>query len=101
MREDQKLESTAKDAHTRVSISTVGGREFFPLAPRSHDIYPEEVAHALSQKCRFTGHTLEFYSVAQHCVLVSDALKRRFHRSMRPPAAEKATNLLTQLGTDP
>jgi len=49
-------------------IRTVKGRRFY-IAEPSFDI--EEIAHATSMQCRFTGHTRQFYSVAQHSVLVS------------------------------
>jgi hypothetical protein len=52
----------------RLVIQTVGGRKFDFLNP-TFDI--SDIAHGLSNICRFTGHTDRFYSVAQHSVLVS------------------------------
>lgn len=52
-------------------IETFGGRRFYILDPRPQDVALEDIAHALSLLTRFTGHTREFYSVAQHSVLVS------------------------------
>src|ERR1700678_969484 len=52
-------------------INTFTGKKLFPLNPREEDICIEDIAHALSNICRFTGHVLNFYSVAQHSVLVS------------------------------
>ncbi|TXH55569.1 MAG: phosphohydrolase [Desulfurellales bacterium] len=58
-------------------IQTFTGGRFWPLDPRAEEIHLEDVAHALSQLCRFTGHTRAFYSVAQHSVMVSRMLGRR------------------------
>jgi len=52
-------------------IQTYTGKRFSPLEPNHKDICVEDVAHSLAMKCRFSGHTKEFYSVAQHSVLVS------------------------------
>ena len=54
------------------SIATASGIEFWPLDPRPEDIQIEDIAHALSQQCRFAGHTKQFYSVAEHCVRAAD-----------------------------
>jgi hypothetical protein len=52
-------------------IQTYSGKRFYPLAPRPEDISILDIAHALSMKCRYAGHCKQFYSVAQHSVLVA------------------------------
>lgn len=53
------------------SICTVEGDEVHFLRPELNRYSIKAIAHSLSNLCRFTGHTSEFYSVAQHCVIVS------------------------------
>lgn len=52
-------------------IMTYTGKKFYPLNPRIEDIDIEDIAHALSMKCRYTGHCNAFYSVAQHSYIAS------------------------------
>jgi uncharacterized protein len=53
-------------------IQTYTGRAFDLLDPKPEQIDPLDIAHALSNLCRFTGHAREFYSVAQHSCLVAE-----------------------------
>lgn len=52
-------------------IQTFGGHQFWPLDPRPDEIHIEDIAHALSNVCRFNGHVRQFYSVAEHSVFVA------------------------------
>ncbi|MEM4379972.1 MAG: hypothetical protein QXL01_04720, partial [Thermoplasmatales archaeon] len=63
-------------------IETYSGKKFDYLAQSELDI--EDIAHALSNLCRFNGHTRVFYSVAEHSVNVS---------SMVPPELKIAALL--------
>lgn len=56
---------------TKSSISTHSGKFFDILKPEEYEFNIEEIARALSNLCRYTGHTNAFYSVAEHSVLVS------------------------------
>ena len=52
-------------------IQVASGRTINPLDPNIKDITIEDISHALSNMCRFAGHTRKFYSVAEHSIRVS------------------------------
>ncbi len=56
----------------RNSIQTFTGKPFWPLDPKPEDIEIDDIAHALALTCRFRGHCVSFYSVAQHSIYVSE-----------------------------
>ena len=57
--------------HAGAWLQTYTGRQFWPLEPDAGDVVIEDIAHALSMLCRFSGHCSRFYSVAEHSVLVA------------------------------
>lgn len=52
-------------------IQTFTGTHFYPLKATPEMVFIEDIAHALSNICRFAGHIKEFYSVAQHSAYVA------------------------------
>jgi hypothetical protein len=61
-----------------MNIVTFSGAVINPLAPNADAICLEDIAHALANICRFTGHTRTFYSVSQHSVLCSNIVAAKW-----------------------
>jgi 5'-deoxynucleotidase YfbR-like HD superfamily hydrolase len=65
------------NATTTPYVSTFSGNRFYPLEPRIDRIAIEDIAHGLAYQCRFNGQTREFYSVAQHSLIVASLVPPR------------------------
>jgi uncharacterized protein len=63
----------------RYRLDTRSGRVIDLSDPRPTDIVLEDVAGGLAQVCRFAAQCKEFYSVAQHSVLVSHLVVTNGH----------------------
>jgi hypothetical protein len=57
---------------------TYNGHKFDPMNVGLETIDINDIAHALSLLCRFNGHIKELYSVAQHCVLMSEQVEPKY-----------------------
>lgn len=63
-------------------MQTFTGKRFFPMEPHPEDFDILDIGHSLSLQCRFNGHCLCFYSVAEHCVRVSELLEKTHNSGM-------------------
>jgi uncharacterized protein len=55
----------------RARVQTFTGRFVHPFDLQTDEVDIIDIAHALSNVCRFQGHTSDFYSVAQHSLICS------------------------------
>jgi len=55
----------------RTWIATYTGKVFWPVNPRVQDVCIYDIGHALANTCRWSGHCVTHYSVAQHSVEVA------------------------------
>lgn len=60
------------------NIQVNSGDRFHYLEPGKSIISIRDIATSLSKECRFTGHCFGHYSVAQHSVLVSHLVPKKF-----------------------
>ena len=67
-----------QDWHRGDWMQTFTGRKFYPMAPRPEDVDIVDIAHSLAMQCRYNGHVSRFYSVAEHCVLMSEVIEPEF-----------------------
>lgn len=59
-------------------MQTYSGRKFWPLDPRPEEVHIEDIAHSLSLQCRYAGHCIRFYSVAEHSVHIARWLDKNY-----------------------
>jgi 5'-deoxynucleotidase YfbR-like HD superfamily hydrolase len=78
IQDNHQRKDEAMQQRTGDWMQTYTGRQFWPLDPRAEEIEIEDIAHGLSMQCRYAGHCLRFYSVAEHSVLLSRALPEPF-----------------------
>lgn len=57
-------------------IRTFSGMWIEVFDPKPEHILIEDIAHALSNQCRFGGHLPKFYSVAMHSILCAELVPR-------------------------
>lgn len=64
-------------------FQTASGKRFWAFDPHVDDLDIMDIAHALSMKCRYGGHTREYFSVAQHSVIVAQIVNSWFPAERR------------------
>lgn len=64
-------------------IRTFTDKKFYFLDIRPEHICIEDIAHSLSNICRYGGHCKQFYSVAEHSIACCDRMGNGEDASVR------------------
>ena len=70
------------------TITLVSGRLFDFLDPHGSDFTIEDIAHGLAHICRYAGQCRDFFSVAEHSIIVSDTVTEFAYEALLHDAAE-------------
>ncbi len=62
-------------------IETFTGKRVNPMHLDEELIDINDIAHSLALQCRFVGHCLVFYSIAEHSILVADLVAEEMAES--------------------
>jgi 5'-deoxynucleotidase YfbR-like HD superfamily hydrolase len=63
---------------TNCFVRTISGKLLDIFNPVDELIDIDDIAHALAHICRYNGHVKRHYSVAQHCVIISNYVKPQY-----------------------
>lgn len=74
MKPEFKVDDTRNKA---VYMTTASGLHFYHFTPDPDTVIVEDIAHALSMICRYTGHTKFHYSVGQHSIYAEQVLREQ------------------------
>ncbi len=74
---ERQLMTMTKVGPTATEVETSTGLYIDVSDPKPEKINVQDIAHALSNICRYNGHCQTFYSVAEHAVFVSKRLERK------------------------
>ena len=76
---DLKVASAVEETRFGDWMEVYQGGQFWPMDPRPGEVDIIDIAHSLSMQCRYAGHSLRYFSVAEHSVLIAQWLLDNGH----------------------
>lgn len=77
-----KLDNQLFPQIKKTEIVTFSGLRIDPIRPNVESISIVDIAHALSNSCRYGGHCPRFYSVAEHSAYVFEMMAADHHDAL-------------------